>query len=101
MREKIMLLVLLVAMIATCSSVSAAPDPEKFGGNGRGFEEIAPAMFNNTNNGLIIHWGPSETSPHHVGIPTPQPGMHASENAAVDDTDLPGESDVKPKAFWR
>ncbi len=100
MKEKILLSLLLVAMTTSIAMVSAAPDSAKFGGEGEAFEEIMPTMFNNTNNGLIIQWADSETSPHHIGITTPQPGTHANENAAVEDSGLPGESDVKPKAVW-
>ena len=96
--NKLILLTLLALAIisVTITSVAAAPDPTNFGGNGKAWS--SGPIYTNTNNGLIIHWDGSTTSPHHVGLTTTMPGTHS--NGVVSDTALPGDSDVKPAAYW-
>ena len=104
MKKSVFILLTLIAatfsMIAI-ASVAAAPDVDKFGGKGGAWEQQplgTGQMFTNVHNGLIIHWVPGLKSPHHVGLTTDKPGMNS--NGAVEDTALPGASDVLPAAVW-
>jgi hypothetical protein len=83
------------------STVTAAPNATTFGGNGGAWtqEPLGPGkMYTNVHNGLILHWVPGLNSPHHVGLITEMPGLVS--NGAVENTPLPGASDVKLAAFW-
>jgi hypothetical protein len=104
MRKRIFILIALLATafsMITITSVAAAPNVDNFGGKGEAWEQqpLGPGqMFTNVHNGLIIHWVPGLKSPHHIGLTTDKPGMNS--NGAVEDTTLPGASDVLPSAFW-
>lgn len=92
--------ILSISLVAV-SSVAAAPNPETFGGKSSVWEQapLGPGfIYTNTNNGLKIHWIPGLSSPHHIGLITVMPGVNS--NGAVDDTGLPGASDVLPPPQW-
>lgn len=104
MRAKVFLLMTLLVLamsLVTVSTVTAAPDPQTFGGPSGAWEKapLGPGyIYTNTHNGFKIHWIPVLSSPHHVGLITEKPG--ANSNGAVADTGLPGASDVLPPPQW-
>lgn len=96
-----MTLVALAFSMIALSTVSAAPNVDEFGGKSQTWTSAPAAggqLYTNTHNGQILHWVPGLKSPHHVGLTTVKPEMNS--NGAVQDTALPGASDVKPAVFW-